>query len=438
MLQGSWSIANCTCGMGTFLNAGTCVPCPAWDSCPLGRYLKGWSQCTNYDGATSPGVCTDCTNKPATASYTGPGVERFLGSSLGVGICPFSCAAGSALKGEAQSGSASTCFYTWQCQALKPFVTSTGYRVYAPGLLPLRDALTVKATGCTMTAELTNTMVDWAGKACTSSCPYSLVSTTCIGKGSCSRLAPCSVSQAATYGSDVVCSSCAAPPAAASFTAAALDQLTSAGPLLCQYTCDQANYYVNGSVCQSCAALTARVCGAGSWQVRGGGCLQNFTAFPAVLDRSWCVSCTKQVSDVPVGNYLNLEMCNFTSCERLLAGLTYRKVPCEGTSRGIVGNCTSLNECLADKQYLAGVCTADSTPVCTDCTTFKPGYHIVTNCTYNMYDAIWDPCPAGFYCDGGMHPPTACPFPQTSLAGSKGDCFCPAGMLKVSLEHDQT
>ena len=431
--EGSWSSANCTCGMGTFLNAGACVPCPAWDSCPLGQYLKGLNQCTNQNGATSAGVCTACANKPATASYTGPGSERFVGSSLGIGVCPFTCTAGSALKGAAIAGSASTCFYTWQCLALKPFVTSNGYHVYAPGLLTLRDSLTVKTSGCTLAAELSNTMVDWASKPCTSSCPYSLVSTTCLGKGPCSRLAPCGVSQPATYGSDVVCSSCPAPPASASFTPAAQDQLISSGQM-CQYTCDQANYYVNGSACQSCAALTSRVCGAGTWQVRGGGCLQNFTAFPAppaVMDTSWCVSCTKQIADVPVGKYLNLEFCNFTVCERLLAGQTYRKDACIGTSAGSIANCTTLNECRPEQQYLAGACTADSTPVCTDCTTFKPGYHMVTNCTYNMYDAIWDLCPAGSYCDGGMHPPTPCPFPQTSLVGSKGDCFCPAGMLKV-------
>ena len=424
--EGSSSVANCTCARGTFWNTVECETCHEWDSCPLGQYLKGLTDCTAKDGATSTGVCTPCTNKPASATYTGSGIERL--ASTNVGVCPFECAAGLSLIGTESS----PCIKRWQCLPLSPFKTPAGIQVYAPDLLALRDALIVRATTCITSVALTYAMTTRASiVSCTNSCPYLVVSQTCLGKGLCSTEKPCGVSQPATYFSDVVCSFCPAPPAGATFTQDALNQNIEQNKM-CKSTC-RPNFYVNGSMCQSCTDLSTRVCGEGIWQIRGGGCLGNSTPFSTVLDASWCIRCPLQIADIPLGKYLDLELCAFTDCPLVSVGQTYHKRACKEADRGEVATCTLIYECQENLQYLNGLCTVDNGPVCLNCTFSKAGFFKVANCTRDQYDTAWDPCPVGSYCEGSSDP-RLCPFPRTSLlgSGSLSECFCPVGMEEIN------
>jgi hypothetical protein len=215
---------------------------------------------------------------------------------------------------------------------------------------------------------------------------------------------------------------------------------------MCQTACDLANWYVNKTTnqCQSCAVLTDALCPhTGTWQVRGGGCLANMTEFPAtpalMHPDDWCVPCALQVANAPADQYLDVNACKYVSCEKVIAGYSYRAVPCGGSEnlKGVVTPCTTLSDCQTAYQYLDGSCTADRTPVCTNCTVSKPGFYMAQECTYLALDANWLECPAGYFCEGSKRAPQPCPYPKISQSGARGiyDCFCPAGMARVDSDN---
>ena len=439
---GSSMLSNCTCAKGTYLNAqGLCEPCLAWNSCPSGTFRAGLTYCNTIDGAVSSGVCQDCTNKPAQAVYAGPGIESLYtnssGASVQAGACPFVCAEGLALTGARKDGvqSNSICLYQWQCAPLRPFKV-LGELKYLPALSALRDGFTADADrGCLYATLLSDGLSNSIKSA-----NYLPVSASCLSVA-CPSTHPCYVSKDATYAANVECASCASPPALTYYPKTAQDQSTLLADraLMCQYRCNDNNYYVNKTVgvfaCQSCTALADRICPP-QWQVQGGGCLQNDTAFTSSLDTSWCTNCAKSAPDASTNKFLNLATCLAEDCPPFVLGSTYRLTPCAGTIHHgpypVSTECTTTGACNRLTQYLSGQCMELTNPVCTDCTELQPGSHKVANCTHVFDDSIWVECPAGFYCDG-LGGTTACPYPKISLPGKSSvlSCFCPAGMQLV-------
>ena len=124
---GSFSLSNCTCARGTFLNASDqCAPCLAINSCPTGEYLSGWTDCSWKNGMTSPGVCTRCTNVPPANAILMPGggIEWSYpdrNETVVGGACPFQCATGYELVPYGNTNPPTDCAVVWQCEAVPPY-----------------------------------------------------------------------------------------------------------------------------------------------------------------------------------------------------------------------------------------------------------------------------------------------------------------------------
>ena len=456
---GSWSVANCSCARGTYLQgSGQCQPCLSLASCPGGTYRAGWTQCTQQNGATSPGTCTPCSNKPANAQYTADaGLEMLAGPGASyIGVCSFVCPLYTALG--SAGGLMGACSAPYTCDPMPPLYSAppnNKLQVYQPQLRYLTDGFFVASAtlSCRIQTNLSSAAAAVVGSRNNNNA-YLPVSTSCqqATPSPCGNPGViCAVSANATFYSDFACAPCpAAPPANGQY---AID--SSGLAFGCAVAC-LPNYYLNGSACVSCAVLDALCAAANSgggagWHIRGGGCygnnvpLPNLTAnLPQVL-RTNCVQCDK----APTSNdqsYLDIAdvgtpaFCTYVACQQPLCATQnpptcYLDPWCGGSTRFAAHPCRT--SCPAG-QYLSGACTVRADRPCAACTAFQPGYYLLSNCTGNA-DAVWQRCgmaadgsgafTPGFYCpgDGSMLP---CPFHRTSPPGAANlatQCVCPAG-----------
>jgi hypothetical protein len=202
--SGSASVANCTCARGTYLSAQrTCVTCPDRSACPVGQYMSGWTQCTQQDGATSPGVCIGCTNLPtANAVYVGAGKEAAYfqgdGKTAYAGVCPFTCTAGARLTGS------KICDSNYKCTPIgAPLIGSANnVPVFSAGLTKLRDGFVILPQ-CGVQLNLTI--------ATSVRSTWPAVATSCTSVNSACATEACIVTHNASYDSNYECAPC--PPA---------------------------------------------------------------------------------------------------------------------------------------------------------------------------------------------------------------------------------
>jgi hypothetical protein len=246
----------------------------------------------------------------------------------------------------------------------------------------------------------------------------------------------CYITQDATYYSDYVCSPCAPAPN----NSYIVPELLATS---CNVRCQTGFFFnVSSGACESCLAAEARICPTDA-HLRGGGCYGSMLPMPtytnlAALALSNCKICTLAIPAAGTGRFLNVAPDDGSNCRvqacRVADGVTkYVSAICSGTVDSVVDDC--VTSCPVG-YWLKGTCSPSTTPVCTPCTTLKPGSYNVSACGVRA-DAVWALCGVdavtnaftpGFYCagDGARQ---ACPFFQTSIAGARTalDCFCPAG-----------
>jgi hypothetical protein len=460
---GSHSVQNCTCRRGTFRpsGGGDCSACLQPIVCPTGQYLAGTLRCTLFDGATSGGTCTPCTNAPPNATYAGgAGIEVVVvyagGNPDYRGACAFKCPLGTVLLGD------DFCLPPtgFQCSLAPAARLGGGDKalVYNSRLSSSIEGFRVSEcnTGrcCTdrplmMALRGLDTMSqptgDWlqVSPTCTQATPV-----VCGPLG-----AICAVVTGATYARDIVCAACPQPPPNGFYESVVMRGTPPAAECLVRCT---SNFYFNSSdrQCGSCIELDHRLCstngtnaGAG-WEegrrVSGGGCYGDYAPFatPTDLRTIRCVKCVATPPLVGSGWYLdtaNPDGCVSRPCSaipRVDSGQEYVVTHCGGTSNFVTAAC--VTGC-PDGHYLKGSCSRSATGVCTPCTMLRRGYHRIGPCG-DASDSVWQACgvPAdggafvpGFYCP--VDEPDAmrrCPNNMTSIARAwdvGGHCFCPAG-----------
>ena len=425
---GSSSIANCTCARGTYLLQGVCTQCSDRAACPMGQFMSGWTRCTQYDGATSPGVCAPCTNlPPANAAYS-PGLGRevlLYTSGAYAGVCPFTCAAGTVLSGSR------SCNADYACTAIAP-VGPAGKRVFSAELTPLRDGF-VTLPNCGVQVNLTTA----AARSANTASPWPVVGASCaeVNPSQCASAA-CVVTRNATFDANYACAPCPQPNSEGHYFFPRSD--TIAGSYACSASCTTGEHYFNASAaaCLSCAAFDATYCPPQS-HISGGGCYGGTTPFasiindPVAIALSLCVYCSLAMP--PAGQWLSLAVspCAYRACTNPQGlGLSiYEYAPCGNASDIDVRPCTATCPNRAD--YLKGTCRRSATPVCVACTAHLDGSYLIANCTATA-DAEWTPCSApGTFCpgDGSV---VKCPFNKTSSPGAASavNCYCPIGTLE--------
>lgn len=428
---GSSSIDNCTCARGTYLQkpigqSKTCAPCGNPLSCTTGQFMSGWIRCTQQDGATSPGVCTACTNLPLTNaiySSSGPGKEVINmmtpdASGVIMGVCPFVCNAGTTITGD------KTCAPNYACS---PISMTKG--VYSSTLTNLRDGFIIFPQ-CGVQLNLTNAM--------RSTNNWPTVSTSCAQANptNCADNA-CVITRNASYDSNYVCAQCPLAQNGYYFARPASGENAIAASYSCRVKCTTDGYYFNDTAneCQSCAAFETAYCPSAQYHISGGGCYGSTTPFkfpmtnPIAIASAMCVQCSLSMPP-PTGKWISLldTPCSEKYCSTP-SGLgisSYVHTPCGNTSDVVVLDCTI--SCPSSDFYLKGRCQRTSTGICTPCTNYVPGSRLVANCT-NTANAEWAICSIpGTYCpgDGSV---VKCPANQTSSPGatSPANCYCPIG-----------
>ena len=452
---GSANVSACACPAGSYLSApgGVCVQCPdPSTACGGGQYLAGWMLCQYQGGATSPGVCTPCTNKPASAAYLpGAGVEVLLRSAASGGgggyyggACPFVCPPQSTVDGTSNG-----CLSAYTCTPLTgPLlsVAQPGVAVYSAALQGLADGFQV-APVCGMQRNLSAAVA--AIRQCSAAAGCALpVSASCAAAtpAACVGAPSCAVTRNATYFADYACAPCPPPPANGALAPAPL-------ALACGVQC-LPGFALNRSdgTCIACTTLDLLCGAAGSnMHVVGGGCYGGTLPFAVAPSADvaftghYCAYCQYDIvhNPPPAGMYLDLSDaihgCVLKQCiEGASVGVTvYIATECGGSQPYVTAPCLLDGACTNGTFMRGARCTRNSTAVCAPCTTVQKGYYKVSDCGATA-DAVWLPCGVspttgafapGFYCtgDGAQR---ACPSNRTSLPGASsvaGDCVCPAG-----------
>ena len=456
--DGSVSVANCSCASGTYLSPSPqqCVPCTQRAACAAGgQYLAGWTRCNTQPGATSGGVCTPCTNAPASATYVAAtyGIEVYVAASASyVGVCSFNCPPGTVLAYDD-----ATCASAFTCAPAPgpPYAAAFGARVYSAQLQSLVDGFRVQPSDNTCGPDRSATALSVRIQAIVASRPDQNlalpVSATCAAAspGVCSSSAlTCYVVAPATLFSDYVCAACPPPPANGVYVTTPQSAIASAAT--CAVACAPGYTARNATACVACADLNAFcVRMRAGTQISGGGCLSQTAIPPDAFANDtrlagYCVNCTLSVPAPNSGTFLSLDsnayFCRYRPCTApadpsLLGRTLYIATPCGGTSdtrlAPCVSSCSAGSAGGGGNQYLNGACTRNTTGVCTPCTTAQQGAYLVSNCTA-VQDAQWAPCSTpGVYCPGDGRQ-LACPNLKTTVglgAYRTGDCVCPAGTL---------
>ena len=452
---GSFSVLNCSCAKTTFLSSGTCMPCHGMDACGVGFYMAGWRRCMQRDGATDGGVCVPCLNKPDNGTYIGgPGFEGGV-PPVYTGICSFKCDVGYWLR--ASGNVESYCLKGYTCDALLPgqLKDRLSRPVYYSGLNQLQDTFRAEYRAgltemCTLDSPLTAAVSNALDGGWPRLSEYCRLANSTL----CSADKACVVVEEAAYDRDVTCRLCPrAAPANGSFTLLALAGATSKElrNQMCSVQCNGGSlggYYFNSSSyqCLLCADLERAVCASG-YNIRGQGCMGDFSPFNQENLSSSCTMCPISIGDVPPGKYLDLQAaggCKIESCPPVVVPANwYISIGCFGYVRGnILSQCTTSGQC-GGSQYLDGLCTSVTTGVCKNCTSFKKGYWRKAVCGATE-DSRWEMCGIadngqpnpGYYCPGGGNT-LLCPNGQTSGfgAGDIADCYCPTGTVQDGLGH---
>ena len=434
---GSANADQCACLAGTYRLGAVCAPCPNATAmnCGTGQYLQGSAVCRGQNGATSGGQCAPCTNKPANAVYLAQvGQEFKVDGGVYVGVCAFACPYSTVYVGPRYGYGANT-----RCDAVTAIYNGNRQRIYSAALRTLNDTFRVEDTRSYLVDTL-NALIMAYGSANSGSSSYALTSSRCPADHQ-YVVAP------ATIYSDYECANCPAAPS----NGVRVDAVLSPK---CAVRCAD-GYYFNETerTCSLCATLdqkcNARFGKASGYYIRGAGCYGSDDPFPTPDPLDGCVQCGRLVSECTSKNeYLSLNElasgCVCRSCAYTLHANEYLAAPCGPTSAPVIGTCRLT---CPSGSWLRGECTANTTGVCQNCTTYKPGYRRDSDCG-TVVDATWTPCGVdaasgvftpGFYCDGAGAQ-TPCPNNLTSDMYAYGAerCFCPAGTTPHSADGQTT
>ena len=450
---GSFSLSNCTCGKGNFLNttSRTCVPCTA--SCSRGFYVQA-SQCLKKDAATQDAPCTPCENINAQTMDVQDGAYEDTANGRvipGHGVCSFTCKPAHQLTSALYSSGLTR--YT--CTKIQPITNGSAVVVFFPILedMLFRDALKVVSNSYTIaTRKLTDTINNW----------YNFKATPDPSSPALPDLMSCA--SPGTYLSDYtgysqrVCTNCSRRdlPSNAVFDRTIISSGSSSSgsppggadsPLFsiaacAAIRCLQSQTFFNYSSwsCSSCAQAASSPllsCPANTY-LRGQGCLGNFSNFsyaPAID----CVQCNKSIAEVPPNSYLALADCTLRACP-VIPENSYPAVPCQETSPGSSAPCkTASQECgpkgfleFVDSNNPAAGCNTRHNWPCKPCTEGVAGKYKLQDC--NLYhDTTFAYCPSNYYCPFNTTAPIPCPGSMLTAglgASSQDECFCPLGYNK--------
>lgn len=438
---GSFSQEDCSCCEGSFWDSSQlqCQSCNDPTSCPAGQYLLGYTDCKNKVGLKSTyggGICQNCTQKPTESVFSGMGRELNNGNH----ICEFQCNNGFSLIHTGTGGFFDACDYQYKCEFKKEPWSFGGSRYFFSSLSTISDRLTISFSvnrfTCTSNLQFSNyfTFLRSMIQDNPLTRPEYKVSDTCsqANQSFCGGQpgSLCRVSKNATLFNDYECQSCFPQgfnekPSNASWYALALSAVTDpAGQSQqCKWTCNK-NFFLNQSTssCVSCTAFARLHCSANQ-SVEGMGCSDVQRPFlePYSLN---CVDCPISRA-TPTGKYLDTDICDLRNCSTPVIPLNhYISQTCGSTNSNYqYSQCSTCGS----NQWQNAPCTQVSNTDCKPCTTNKPGYFKISECS-TYQDSNWLPCPLNKYCSGdGLA--LACPVNMISrpLSQYLSDCKCSKG-----------
>jgi len=425
---GSFDISNCTCCPGKYWNASssTCVSCTPRNSCPSGQYLKGSVECETTVGPKNPQQCIDCAIIPGSDRFLSFGIEIGNLASGFSHFCPFECQLGRVLNYPPAQHQFSSCARTYSCLnatlQLGPYSlpSASGFAYITNPIAEIpRDSVSYEESSglCTSYTLFSYFFSIWNQQSGLSS----NVLNACPCQGA------CRVTQNATLFQNYNCSPCSpVNPPHSTYTDGALLGLVSQQNLHCTWKCDS-GFYSNQTSCFNCTEKALQVCPVG-FSLRGNGCSGDMS-YVANFTIANCFNCSQNLGKLSPTQYLDLTTCSIQNCSLVtLSSNHYFSEKCGGGTSSITTQ-SQCSTCLGT-QYQARPCAFNDTldRLCLSCTTFKPGYYLVSNCTA-FSDSVWEICPPNFYCTGDGSQ-AKCPQFTESRPSSTSilNCYCKFGL----------